>query len=202
VVVTAPLTAAVSARFLAVHRPLRRTVTLALVLLTGVAAVVWTQDSPIYQPSEYRRSLSRAFERLLASPPVPAGSDGVVYPLLQYLRDCSRPGDRLIVTGSTPFHVSYYARRGPAGGHIFWRQGWRRDPVREQQSLQMLQRQSVPFAYSTNDPVLEDFKTYPRIREYLLEHYVELAGTGGNVLVDRRRQPTGTFEPGGFPCFR
>jgi len=202
VVVTAPLTAAVSARLLAVPGALRRAVAVGLVLLTGIAAVVWTQESPIYRPSEYRRSVSRAFQRLLASPPVPAESDGAPSPLLRYLRDCSAPGDRLIVTGSTPFQVLYYARRAPAGGHIFWRQRWRRDPAYEQQSLAMLRRQSVPFAISTNDPVLEDFKFYPKIWEYLTENYVELEGTKGNVLVDRRRQPSGTFEPGGFPCFR
>ncbi|MBI3049031.1 MAG: hypothetical protein HYY76_12060 [Acidobacteria bacterium] len=202
VVVSAPLTAALSARFLTGTGALARSVTIAIVLLSGVAAVIWTRDSPIYRPSELPRSVSRAFDRLLTSPPEPAESDGTPSPLLRYLRDCSTPGDRLIVTGSTPFQVLYYARRAPAGGHIFWRQRWRRDPAYEQQSLAMLQRQSVPFAFSTNDPVLEDFKFYPKIWEYLEENYVELQGTKGNVLVDRRRQPTRTFEPGGYPCFR
>ena len=202
VVVTAPVTAALSARFLSGVGAVGRTIAIAIVALTAVAAVVWTQESPLYRPSELPREVSRAFGRLLPSPPVPAESSGAPSLLLQYVRDCSRPGDRLIVTGSTPFQVIYFARRGPAGGQIFWRQGWRRDAVRERQSLDMLKRQSVPFAFSTNDPVLEDFKTYPRIRAYLVENYVELEGTKGNLLVDRRRQPTDTFGPGGFPCFR
>ncbi len=202
VVVTAPVTAALSARLVSGTGALQRTAAGMLVLLTAIAAAIWTQESPMYRPSQLPRDVSRAFARLLASPPVPAGSSGEPSLLLQYVRDCSRPGDRLIVTGSTPFQVLYFARRGPAGGQIFWRQSWRRDPTREQQALEMLTQQSVPFAFSTNDPVLEDFKTYPRIRAYLLDNYVEVEGTKGNVLVDRRRQPTGTFGPEGFPCFR
>jgi hypothetical protein len=67
--------------------------------------------------------------------------------------------------------------------------------------LALLQSQSVPFAFSTHDPVLEDLKRYPIIREYVLKHYVDLDGTGGLVLVDTRRQPTGRFGRLGFPCF-
>jgi hypothetical protein len=202
VVVSVPVTAALSARLLSGGGAVRRTIAMAIVALTAIAAVVWTQESPLYRPSELPREVSRAFARLLPSPPVPAESSGEPSLLLQYLRDCSRPGDRLIVTGATPYQVMYFARRGPAGGHLYWRQGWRRDPIREGQSLEMLKQQSVPFAFSTNDPVLEDFKTYPRIRAYLMENYVELEGTKGNLLVDRRRQPTGTFGPGAYPCFQ
>ena len=68
--------------------------------------------------------------------------------------------------------------------------------------LELLQRQSVPFAYSTHDPVLDDLKRYPRIRAFLQMHYVELEGSRGLVLVDARRRPTGVFGPLGFPCFR
>jgi len=70
------------------------------------------------------------------------------------------------------------------------------------QSLALLQKQSVPFAFSTTDPVMDDFKSYPKIREYLLQHYMELEGSEGMLLVDTRRKPTGTFAALGFPCFR
>jgi hypothetical protein len=138
----------------------------------------------------------------MASPPIPAGSTGDPAPHIEYLRDCTVAGDRIFVTGSTPFQVGYYTRRPPAGGHIFWRQRFLRDPAREQQSLEMLQRQSVPFAISTNDPVLKDLEVYPRVHEYMAKHYVEVEGFNGNLLVDGRRQPTGTFGPAGLPCFR
>lgn len=199
VVVSAPVTAALSARFLVGHGRIGRTVAVGLLLPTAVAAVIWTKDSPLFHPAELPRSVSSAFRQLVASPPVPAESSGAPSPWLQYLRDCSVPGDRLLVTGSTPFQVGYYTRRPPAGGHIFWRQRWRRDPVRQEESLALLRRQSVPFAYSTNEPVLQDLEFYPKIRAYFAEHYAEFKG--GHLLIDRRRQPTGTFKALGLPCF-
>jgi hypothetical protein len=122
--------------------------------------------------------------------------------MFRYLHDCTAPGDRVLVTGSTPSQVNYLAERPFAGGHILWHHGWRSDPVHEQQALAQLHQQSVPFAFSTTDPVLDDFKTYPRIRAYLLEHYKELEGSDGMLLIDTRRQETGVFAALGFPCFR
>jgi hypothetical protein len=118
------------------------------------------------------------------------------------MHDCTRPGDRLLVTGSTPYDVSYYVGRSIAGGHLFWHHRWRTDPVHEAQSLALLMQQAVPFVYSTTEPVLEDFAAYPRIRAYLAEHYVEPAGAEGRLLVDTRRVAAGRFEPMGWPCFK
>ena len=50
--------------------------------------------------------------------------------LLRYVHDCTSPGDRVLVTGSTPFQVGYLVERPIAGGHLFWRDGWRRDADR------------------------------------------------------------------------
>ncbi|OFW51108.1 MAG: hypothetical protein A3G77_15910 [Acidobacteria bacterium RIFCSPLOWO2_12_FULL_68_19] len=122
--------------------------------------------------------------------------------LLRYIRDCTAPGDRVLVTGQTPFQVGYYVERSVAGGHVFWHDGWRSDARQEQQLLELLGRQSVPFAYSTHDPVLDDLKRYPRIHEHFRQHYVELEGSRGLVLVDARRRPTGQFGGFSFPCFR
>ena len=202
VVVTVPVMAALSARFLVGPGALRRTAAVGVLMLSSIAALIWMQDSPFFRPTRLPEAVPSAFARLMASPPVPAESSGAPSPTIQYLRDCSVPGDRLLVMGSTPFHVGYYTGRPPAGGHIFWRQRWRRGPAYEQQSLELLRRQSVPFAISTNDPVLVDLETYPKIRQYVAEHYVELEPGNGYLLVDRRRQPTGRFGPKGFPCFR
>ena len=200
VVVSVPVTAALSARFLGGRGGLGHATAVGVLILTFGAALIWTKDSALFRPADLPRALSRAYGQLMASPPVPAESTGAPSPRLQYLRDCSVQGDRLFVIGSTPYHIGYYARRGPAGGHIFWRQRWRRGDAHEQQSLELLQHQSVPFAISTNDKVLDDLESYPRIREYMAQHYRAL--DGGWLLVDTRRQPTGTFGPLGFPCFR
>jgi hypothetical protein len=202
VVVALPLTSALAARYLASGPAVQRGVGVGLLALVTVAAVIWTRESPLFHPSRIPERVSEAFTRLGASPPVPAESSGAPSPVLQYLRDCTAAGDRLLVTGSTPYQVNYYTRRPMAGGHMYWRWGWRSDPARERESLALLQRQSVPFAFSTNDRVLDDFRIYPRIHEYLSKHYVELPGTRGRILVDIRRQPTGTFPSLGFPCFR
>lgn len=202
VVVGAPLTAALAARYLVAPGVLWRGAAIGVLLFACTAAVVWTRDSPLFRPTEIPEAVSEALGRLLASPPVPAESSGAPSPMLQYLRDCTAPGDRLLVMGSTPFQVNYYAQRPMAGGHVFWHRRWRSGPEQEVQSLELLKRQSVPFAFSTTNAVLDDFRAYPRIREYLLTHYVALDGTHGRLLVDTRRQPTGTFTPLGFPCFR
>jgi len=196
VVIVAPVTAALSAWFLARKRALTRGCAVAVLIPTSFAAIVWARDAPIFRPSDLGDSVSDAVAQLFASPPVNGR------PAFQYLHDCTASGDRLLVTGSTPFHVSYYAERPIAGGHLSWHHGWRSDSVHEEQSFALLKSQSVPFAVSTNDRVLDDFRRYPKIREYLVKHYVEVEGSNGLLLVDARRRPTGRFGSTGLPCFR
>lgn len=197
----------------------RWTLALGVLLLTVVTTFAYTRDTYIFQPWALVHTVRPAFEQLLAAPPI----DGYVPPevtrqytralwnspdadtghiMLRYVHDCTREGDRILVTGQTPYHIGYYAERSIAGGHLFWHHRWRSDPVHEMQSLALLETQSVPFALSTHDPILDDFKRYPRIREYLVQNYMELEGSQGRLLIDRRRQPTGTFAGLGFPCFR
>ena len=199
VVVTAPVTAALAARFLASESTAARACVVALGVLTAIAAFVWMKGNPLYdvsRPLELSRSVEKTFARLMASPP------DYEYLPFEYLRECTSPGDHILVTGLTPPHVSYYAQRPIAGGHVRWRRGWRSDPVHEAQSLTLLERQSVPIAFSTADPVLDTFKSYPHIRAYLEKYYTPVEGTKGLILVDTRRRPTGIFAPTGFPCFR
>jgi hypothetical protein len=199
VVVVAPVTAALSARFL-VSRPFAvRASVVTVAALTAIAALVWMRGNPLYglyKPLELSRSVTKTFARLIAYPP------DYEYPPFDYLRECTAPGDHILVTGLTPPHVSYFAQRPIAGGHLRWRRGWRSDPVHEAQSLAVLQRQSVPIAFSTADPVLDTFKSYPRIHAYLEKYYAPVEGTKGFIMVDTRRRPTRTFGPDGFPCFR
>ena len=190
-----------------------------MLCVTAVATFLFTRSTHIFTPARLAATVPDTFVELIVSPPIDGfapreevfGLDQstwnkqevhAVRVLLRYLHDCTDAGDRILVTGQTPHQVGYYVGRPIAGGHLFWHDGWRSDPSGEQQSLALLQRQSVPFAYSTHDPVVNDFRRYPRIREYLLKHSVELEGSRGLVLVDTRRQPAGTFGDLGFPCFR
>jgi hypothetical protein len=221
----APLTAALAARLLVapggaggLWKVTRGAIAIALLIVTSAATFRMARDTGIFTPWTLAAEVPDVFGQLFASPPI----DGFAPPeevarfdrsnwnaeevhlvevLMRYVHDCTAPGDRVLVTGQTPFQVGYYLERPIAGGQLFWHEGWRSDPARERQSLELLQHQSVPFAYSTHDPVLDDFRRYPNIRTYLAENYLELEGSRGLVLIDRRRQPSGEFGALGFPCF-
>ena len=195
-VAVAPLTFALGSRFLVAKSALGRTLAIGALVLTCVAVVFWARESLLFRPRDMVTSLPTTFARLFASPP----DDG--NPSFHYLRACTTPGDHVLVTGMTPFQVNYYVQRPLAGGHLYWRTGWRSHPVQEERSLALLETQSVPFAVSNRRPVLDDFTRYPRIEQYLKTHYVELEGSGGRVLVDRRRRPAGRFAGTSMPCFR
>jgi hypothetical protein len=230
-VLVAPLVAALGARLLAGPRDdrhplappavgiaLRGAGTLVL-LVTLVAVAGYSRESNILEPGYQYSHLPQTFMRLTASPPI----DGLVPEdaahaltrhqwselgtgdrsdlLVRYVHECSLPGDHLFVSGQTPYHIAYYAGRPVAGGHVYWHDTWRSDPMREAQSLELLKRQSVPFAYATHNTVLDDLARYPRIRAYFATHYTPLHESNGRVLYDTRRAPTGTFAKLGFPCF-
>jgi hypothetical protein len=220
----APLTAALAAPLVMNSRrtpfiPILGIAAVVLLIATVPATVALARQSEIVTPWRLLREAPDVFEKLMVSPPIDGfaprhevlaydRSDWnteqvhAVEVMMRYMHDCTAPGDRVLVTGQTPFHVGYYVERPIAGGHLFWHEGFRSDPARELQSLRLLQQQSVPFAYSTHDPVLDDFKRYPHIREYLMTNYTELDGSGGLLLIDRRRSPTGVFGKVAFPCFR
>jgi hypothetical protein len=199
--------------------PARSAIVGAVILITVVSLVVRTRETGIYRLSQIPAGVSSAYHQLIVSPPV----DGLLpaaivkaytrsdwdegrldrgHVTTRYLHDCTAEGDRILVTGSTPYHIAYYANRRIAGGHLFWHHSWRNDPVRERHSLDLIRQQSVPLVLSTSDAAFDDFMRYPAIHAYLEAHYVALDGTGGRVLVDTRRQPIGTYEHLGFPCFR
>ena len=212
-----PVTAALGARLLASRSVPRQVIAIPAFVITAIAVLGFVDELRLLKPLQ---AGDIPIEQLFASPPIdgfqPAGptlalersewlqrdADRKQRIMMRYVHDCTRDGDRVLVTGSTPFQVGYYVERPIAGGHLQWHHGWRSDPAHERQSLALIERQSVPFAFSTHDPVLEDFKAYPRIHEYLSTHYVELEGSEGRLLIDARRAPTGTFGRAGFPCFR
>jgi hypothetical protein len=225
----APMTAALCVRFLTRASPnrlyvrMRLAATVALMFVAGLVGLACMQPTSLFSPSHVGE-VSKTFAKLIVSPPIDTfvtereatqalegydkdtgNSANVPVPsevLLRYLHDCTRSGDHVLVSGSTPYHIGYLVERPIAGGHLFWHWKWRSDPAREAQSLALFESQSVPFAFSTHDPVLDDLKPYPRIREYFLAHYTALPGSQGLLLVDSRRQPTGQFSKLGFPCFK
>lgn len=196
IVVVAPLTIALGAWCLVVRASVGRAFAIGALVLTSVAAVAWARESLLFRPIDMVTSMPGTFAQLAASPPDDHN------PSFHYLRDCTAPGDHVLVTGMTPFQVNYYVQRPFAGGHLYWRTGWRSSPAHEARSLALLEAQSVPFAVSNRRPVIEDFTRYPRIAEYLKANYTEVEGSEGRILVDRRRRPASQFAGTAMPCFR
>jgi hypothetical protein len=195
--VVMPLAAALSARFMISGNRLRQATAGVAIVLTTYAALAKAHHLTLLSaPRSVLHAATGDMARLAQTPP--DYNDEA----LTYLRSCSTPADHVLVTGYTPLHVSYYAQRPIAGGHTMWHWGWRSDPVHEAESLSLLQRQSVPFAFSTTDPVLNDLARYPRIQAYVRENYVEVEGTDGTLLVDRRRLPSSHYGSPRLPCFR
>lgn len=230
-VLIAPLVAALGARLVAGPRDGRafllpswlglalRGAGVLVVLVTVIAVAAFAAESHILHPMGQALLFPRTLERLAASPPI----DGLVTAdqvrnltperwaelglgdksdvFVRYLHDCTAPGDHVFVSGQTPYQIGYYANRPVAAGHLYFHDRWRSDPKREAQSLALLERQSVPFAYTTHSPLTEDLAAYPHLLAYFNAHYRPLADSGGRLYYDTRRAPTGTFVKLGFPCF-
>jgi hypothetical protein len=197
----------------------RLVIAVPLFALSVYAIAGWIRGTQIFDPVGIPDSVESMFQKMVTSPPIDAyqpeapavhvsrsewdgGSIDRGAVLVRYMFDCAAAGDRVLVTGVTPFHIAFYAHLPIAGGQLFWHHKWRTDPVHEQQALGLLREQSVPFVFSANDPVFEDFMAYPAILAYLREHYVAVEGSSGVMLVDNRRTPVRRFGELGLPCFR
>jgi hypothetical protein len=187
----------------------------AVLVLTTAAVALEIRNVALVNVAETLEDAPRTLTKLRASPPIEAfmpatqvnglrRARGDTLPLMvlaRYVYDCTRDGDRVLISGSTPFDIGYLVERPIAGGHIYWHRGWRADRRHEDESLAMLQRQSVPFLIATTDPVLKDLEQYPRIYEFVRSRYTEVEGSGGALLVERARGATGKWELG-LPCFK
>jgi hypothetical protein len=215
-----PVNAWAAARF---GRWARLAIATAILAITAVTTASLSKFDRLFTRGN-AESVADTFDRLLASPPIDAfvttgevarwtngesreawNAGTMPYTpeiMLRYMHDCVGPADRVLVSGSTPFQIGYLVERPVAGGHLFWHHRWRADSRHELELLALLERQSVPFAFSTHDPVMNDLKAYPRIHAHFTTHYQPLPGSSGRLLVDARRRPTGHFGPYQFPCFK
>lgn len=216
-VITFPLAAAFGA-YLLRGSAVGRVIVSVLLAITIVAIAGYVRESNVLQPLYQLERLPRTISRLVVSPPIDgllssedartvdsaqwnaldAGRKSDI--ALRYVHDCTTNGDHVLVSGLTPYQVGYYTGRPVAGGHLYWHDGWRSDPLREAQSLELLKRQSVPFAISTSGSMLENLRRYPQIRAYVESNYAAVDGTNGQLLVDTRRQWTGRYGKLGLPC--
>jgi len=167
-----------------------------------------------------RKVLSEEIDRqmawLLASPPplsllsTATGMRGAA----EYLQRCTAPSDRVFVYGFYPEVLFFSGRASAADRAVVLRGFWTRD-AEQRRTIAALSKGPAPLALidvetaggASPDRFLDP--TLAILDTYLSQHYRE-AGTTGfggssnltfRVLVDRRRMPTGTYEPLSLPCF-
>jgi hypothetical protein len=145
----------------------------------------------------------------------PPGSSGL-YALTRYVLECTQPSDRVLVTWFDP-QVFFYAERPFAGGQAYFEPDWHSSAADQALTIHRMQRQRVPVVLINASAERQFHKSFPSVYDYVQQHYREAARStfGGDreyaVLVDRRLQPTGVYEPvaghpvedaGKLPCFR
>jgi hypothetical protein len=133
-------------------------------------------------------------------------SAGLV-PFFRYLERCTVPGDRLFVSGSYP-DVFVLSRRGFAGGHVAFMEGFYSSAEEQSLTLSRMRRESVPFVLLILDEQAGFARSFPMLLAHIANAYdplteVPIPGMEGvRILVDRMRRRTGVDLATGFPCYR
>ncbi len=160
----------------------------------------------------WRQSV-RSFKSFSTSPPIdayaPRGTTGD-RGLIRYVYECTRPDDRVWIL-SDLFAFPYYSERRVVG-HIYWQAGLRTDLEYQRKTIEKIDKEEVPMIIGLGGPdPLAYLGAYPLVRQYVAERYIDHYAIPDEhaqreqvfwLLTDRRRQPTGTYELFGLPCFR
>jgi hypothetical protein len=126
--------------------------------------------------------------------------------IARYLAVCTRPTDRVLM-GIYEDAIPYYARRLFAGGQPFFAFGFFRSERAQRQTLERLQRQSVPVVVTAADYEREIAANYPLVAAYIAEHYREVGlvraegAPYARVFVESSRAVSGVDAVLGYPCF-
>jgi hypothetical protein len=153
------------------------------------------------------------FRRYNASPAIdgyaPAGSTGD-RGLIRYVYECTRPSDRIWVL-SDLFTFPYYAERSVVG-HIYWQAGLAANPDFERRMIAKVDTAEVPLVLALGGKgPLDYLNAYPLVQRYVAQRYTtRIAVPDENaqreqvfwLLTDSRRQPSGTYDLLGLPCFK
>jgi len=149
------------------------------------------------------------WRRLATSPPFDVWESGGVAKreAARYVRACSPEHERLLVLWFAP-DVYYYADRPFAGRLGFYMEGYWNSEAHERANLARLERQRPLLALSEVEHEASDLWTYPRLRQYLDDHYLQVGEVTGNdgsvvrILARRDRRPVSTDPVLGWPCYR
>lgn len=136
---------------------------------------------------------------------LPSRVSAGLIPFFRYLNRCTAATDRLLVSGPYP-DVFVLARRGFAGGHIAFREGFYQSDADQQLTLERMKRQSVPFVVLPLDDQDAFERSFPKIQAHLTAAYdlltdIPVDGLKGvRILIERARPRTGTDSDTGWPC--
>ena len=124
----------------------------------------------------------------------------------RYLDRCTATMDRLLVSG--PYaDVFVLARRGFAGGHIGFQEGFYHSDADQRLTLERMKRESVPFVVLPLDDQDAFARSFPHILAHLTAAYDVLTDIpvdglkGVRILVERARPRIAIDVPTGWPCF-
>jgi hypothetical protein len=123
--------------------------------------------------------------------------------MTEYLRTCTAPRSRIFAIAVVQ-QLFFYTNRGFAGGYDAL-SGFYTSDRQAAQILQRLSREDVPLVVLDHEFAGSLTKTYPRIAQYVAQHYHEVGCFDFNedksyiVLAENGRMPVRSF--GDLPCF-
>jgi hypothetical protein len=178
---------------------------LSVVSLPGVQEQI-EDATMLFDADALARHSQQFLAELRASPPIeaPRGLSGELPALARYVRECTQPTDRLLITWFAP-EMYFYADRPFAGRQLFWFSDYQSSPEDQARIVENLRAHPVPIVIRRLDRD-NDTDVFEQVRDYLDQHYglpreARLADESYQILVDRRRTPTGHYEPLSLPCF-
>ena len=137
------------------------------------------------------------------APPNSVGGRAVI----RYIYECTRPDDRIWLLSDLHTFPYYTERR--IIGHPYWDKGFLNTPEYQQKILERIDGERVPLVVQLGGGrPLAYLEPYTQIYEYAArrfsQHYTAADDSGAVfwISTDSRRQPTGTYERLGLPCFR
>lgn len=130
---------------------------------------------------------------------------GSLPPVIEYLNACTRSEDRLLLTWPAPEYY-VFARRGFAGGHVWFPHGVSNRSTRDQRVMvSRLERDSVPIAL-IDESRRSDLEAFPLVAQYLTTNFEPAArvtthkGSDITIAVRRGLVPRSTYGPARWPC--
>jgi hypothetical protein len=148
----------------------------------------------------------RLQKRLPERDHLPSRYAAALTPFMAYVDRCTTRDDRLLMTELFP-EIYVMADRGFAGGHQAFLRGFYISAADQDQMMERLERQSVPFAIMVAEWAAVLRAEMPRLAAFIDTRYRSLAfievpeTRGVEVFVDKGR-PIARVDPEtGWPCF-